>query len=87
MEPEIITLTDEDGQPVRFELLDVIGWQKADYAVLLPADEEAEQFLILRAEPDPDDPEDYLFAGIDDQAAIDGVFHLFRKRHPEFFEG
>ncbi len=86
MQQNIITLTDESGAPVRFELLDVIEYRGEDYAVLLPADEDAEMFTILLAAQDPADPEDYLFSGIDDQKTIDAVFEKFRKRHPEIFE-
>ena len=86
MNEDIIILTDETGADVRFELLDVIEHRGNDYAVLLPADEDAEMFTILLAEPDPADAEDYLFSGIDDQGTIDAVFAKFRKRHPEVFE-
>ncbi|HBI85590.1 MAG TPA: DUF1292 domain-containing protein [Ruminococcus sp.] len=86
MDRNIIVLTDEDGADVRFELLDVVEHGGDDFAVLLPADEEAEMFMILRADPDPANPEDYLFSGIEDQKLIDKVFAKFRKRHPEIFE-
>ena len=86
MDEDIIVLTDETGADVRFELLDVVEYRGDDYAVLLPADEDAEMFTILLAEPDPANAEDYMFSGIDDQETIDAVFAKFKKRNPEIFE-
>ena len=86
MDEDIIVLTDETGADVRFELLDVVEYRGDDYAVLLPADEDAEMFTILLAEPDPANAEDYVFSGIDDQETIDAVFAKFKKRNPEIFE-
>ena len=86
MQNDIITLTDESGAPVRFQLLDVVEYRSGDYAVLFPLDEDADMFTILLAEPDPANPEDYFFSGIDEQETLDAVFAKFRKRHPEIFE-
>lgn len=85
MYDDIIVLTDENGADIRFALLDVVPYEGDDYAVLLPADEDAEMFTILRADPDPADPEDYLFCGIDEQEIIDAVFAMFQERNPELF--
>ena len=85
MYDDIIVLTDENGADIRFALLDVVPYEGDDYAVLLPADEDAEMFTILRADPDPADQEDYLFCGIDEQEIIDAVFAMFQERHPELF--
>lgn len=86
MEERIITLTDENGVDTQFSLLDVIEYQGADYAVLYPADADDAPFMILRAEPDPSEPEDYFFIGIESQKLIDAVYLRFQQRHPEIFE-
>ena len=85
MERDIVVLTDENGEDVRFDLLDIVDYRGADYAVLLPADEDADMFTILRSEPDPDDSEDCLLIGIDDQKTVDAVYLKFQERHPEWF--
>ena len=41
-EQEHIWLTDEDGNEFPFDLMDVITYQDADYAVFFPADESKE---------------------------------------------
>ena len=43
----IVTLIDEEGTEMRFELLDVINYEGTDYAVLIPDDEEADSVINL----------------------------------------
>ena len=38
MEPNIITLTDQYGESVRFELLDIVEYEDQEFAVLYPAE-------------------------------------------------
>ena len=38
MEPNIITLTDQYGESVHFELLDIVEYEDQEFAVLYPAD-------------------------------------------------
>ena len=85
MERDIVVLTDENGEDIRFDLLDIVDHRGADYAVLLPADEDADMFTILRSEPSPEDPADCLLIGIDDQETVDAVYRKFQQRHPEWF--
>ena len=78
MDESIITLTDENGVDTRFSLLDVIEHQGEDYAVLYPVDDDDAPFMIPLAEPDPAEPEDYLFIGGVQQQQIDAVFAKFQ---------
>ena len=49
MEPNIITLTDQYGESVRFELLDIVEYEDQEFAVLYPADgSDDEPVHILR---------------------------------------
>ena len=48
----IVTLIDEEGAELRFEVLDVIDYEGAEYAVLLPDDEEADSVIILKVNVD-----------------------------------
>ena len=38
MDSNLIVLTDQDGNSVRFELLDIVEYKEDEYAVLYPAD-------------------------------------------------
>ncbi|QGG46723.1 DUF1292 domain-containing protein [Heliorestis convoluta] len=46
----IIILTDEEGNEIEFEELDRVEVDGKEYAVLLPADDEEDEAIILRVE-------------------------------------
>ena len=50
-ETSILTLTDENGEEVDFEYMDCIEYQGKEYLVLMPADEESSEIVILEIEP------------------------------------
>ena len=59
-ESSIISLTDENGVETEFEYLDCIEYQGKEYLVLLPADEENAEVVILEVEPVDEENENYL---------------------------
>lgn len=82
----VVTLVDEDGKEVNFEMLDRVNYEGNDYIVLLPIeemekgeDEEAE-VVILRIE-DRDGEEVYV--GIEDDEELENVFELFQQHLEE----
>ena len=46
-ETSIITMTDENGADVDFEYLDCIEYEGKEYLVLIPAEEESNEIVIL----------------------------------------
>ena len=84
----IITLDDEDGNPVDFEVLDYFEHKGVFYTALLPADEEEAEdngVLILQITPDPTDPEMELYSGVEDEKLLDEVYQVFKERNKEIF--
>ena len=82
MEPNIITLTDQYGEYVRFELLDIIEYEDQEFAVLYPADGgDDEPVHILRITSENLDLDEMEFEGLDDEDLINAVFDLFCKRN------
>ena len=79
----ILSLTDEEGNEVEFELIDSVDYQGAEYLVLLPPDEEASEVVILEVEPHDDGTESYLT--VDDDAILVAVFSIFKERFADFF--
>ena len=63
-EENILTLTDENGVETAFEYLDVIEYQGTEYLILMPAEEESDEIVILQIEPVNEENENYL--AIDD---------------------
>lgn len=82
MEPNIITLTDQYGESVRFELLDIVECEDQEFAVLYPADGgDDEPVHILRITSENLDLDEMEFEGLDDEDLINAVFDLFCKRN------
>ena len=82
MEPNIITLTDQYGESVRFELLDIVEYEDQEFAVLCPADGgDDEPVHILRITSENLDLDEMEFEGLDDEELINAVFDLFCKRN------
>lgn len=79
---DIIVLTDEEGQEIEFELLDLIEYQGEEYAVLYPAEGGEDELVhILRVISENLDDQEARYEGLDDQELIETVYRIFRKRN------
>lgn len=76
-----ITLTDENGNDATFEYLDCMEYQGKEYLVLMPADQEETQIVILEIQPVDEENENYL--AVEDSAILDGVYALFKERYKD----
>ena len=90
-EIEIITLTDENGEDMDFELLDLVEYEGKRYAVLLPpiedveGEDEDEEVLILQVEDDgTEENESYVF--VDDDDILTAVFDIFKEKFKDEFD-
>ena len=77
-EASILTLTDENGEEVDFEYMDCIEYQGKEYLVLMPADEEASEIVILEIEPVDEENENYL--SVTDEATLEAVYAIFKEK-------
>ena len=82
-EASIISLTDEEGNEVEFELIDSVDYQDKEYLILLPPDDEAAEVVILEVEPHGDDYE--TFATVSDEQTLHAVFEIFKERFQDVF--
>ena len=80
-ESSIIVLTDENGEDVEFEYLDCIEYKDTEYMVLMPADEDSNEIVILRIEPVDEENENYL--AVEDEATLDAVYAIFKERYKD----
>ena len=83
-ETGILTLTDENGQDVDFEYLDCLDYEGKEYLVLMPADEEANEIVILEVEPVDEENENYL--AVTDEAVLDAVYAIFKEKFQDVLE-
>ena len=83
----VVTLTDEDGIEVDFEILDIVPYEGGEYAVLLPVDDESDvvDAVILEVLPSGEDDEEDMLQGVEDPAVLDAVFGLFTERNKDDF--
>ncbi len=80
-----ITLTDDNGEDVSFEMLGTVEYQDRLFAVLLPFDEDDDGVVILELVP-TEDPEYDEFLGIDDEVLLNEVFEEFKKGYNGEYE-
>lgn len=81
LEQNILTLTDENGVDVDFEYLDCIDYQGKEYLVLMPAEEESTEIVILEVEPVDDETENYL--AVTDEELLNAVYDIFKEKYKD----
>ena len=82
-EVEILSLTDENGNETQFVYLDCIEYEGKEYLVLLPAEDDSAEIVILEIEPVDEENENYL--AVEDQATLDAVYAIFKERFKDVF--
>ncbi len=80
-EVSILTLTDENGNDQDFEYLDVVEYGGEEYLILMPADQESTEIIILRIEPVDEENENYL--AVEDEAILNSVYGIFKDRYKD----
>lgn len=84
----IISLTDEQGNEVEFELLDVVPYNGQEYIAIIPVaedEEESQMVQLYRIVPD-EDGESETYMGIESEEELDAVYDEFQKRNAELFD-
>ncbi len=81
---DILTLTDEEGNEVNFEIIDAVENEGKTYVLLVPAeaaeDDEVE-VIMLRVE---DNGEEDVLVTVDDEDEFNAIAELFDKKAEEY---
>lgn len=80
-----ISLTDENGNEVEFELLACIAYKDDSYIILLPVDEEETDVVILKIESDDYDSDIETYVSVEDDEILENVFAIFKKNFSHRF--
>ena len=80
-ETNILTLTDENGQDVEFEYLDCIDYMGTEYLVLMPAESNSAEIVILQVEPVDEENENYL--SVQDEGILNAVYEIFKEKYAD----
>jgi uncharacterized protein YrzB (UPF0473 family) len=83
-EVSILTLTDENGQDVDFEYLDCIEYEGKEYLVLIPAEDESNEIVILEVEPVDEELENYL--AVESEEVLNAVYAIFKDRYKDVLD-
>ena len=81
-EESILTLTDENGDELRFEYLDCIEMEGTEYLVLMP--EESNEIVILEIQPVDEENENYV--AVESEETLDAVYAIFKERYKDVLE-
>ncbi len=77
-EESTLVLTDENGVDQEFEYLDCIEYEGKEYLVLIPAEEDANEIVILEIQPVDEENENYL--AVEDEEVLNAVYGIFKER-------
>lgn len=77
MEEGVITFTDDEGNDVEFEILDVVPFENKEYLVVMPCDGEDDGGVVI-LEIKEEDGEEVYDTVIDDELA-EKIFEEFKK--------
>lgn len=80
-ESSTITLTDENGQDVTFDYLDCLEYGGKEYLVLMPAEDDSNEVVILEVEPVDEENENYL--AVEDEEILDAVYGIFKEKYKD----
>lgn len=83
-EMNILTLTDENGNDIDFEYLDVIEYQGLEYLILMPVEEESNEIVILQIEPVDEENENYL--AVESEEILTAVYEIFKERYADVLD-
>lgn len=83
----VIILSDENGEDVYFEFIDLIEYAGEEYIVLLPQeaeDEESGEVAIFKVDvSSANGEEEYI--DVEDEETLNAVFDIFREKHKDEF--
>ena len=82
-EEDLFTLTDEDGNEIKFEFLDLIELENENYVVLYPIENEADEVVILKVQETEGDQDEYLSV---DEKTLQTVYAIFKEKFKDVYD-
>ncbi len=84
-ENAFITLTDDDGNDVHFEIIDEIDFNGNNYIVLIPFEDVDDEVVILQV-ISSENPDSAEYISIEDEEVLNAVFEEFKNRNADQFD-
>lgn len=84
-EKNIMTLTDENGNTVEYELLDIIQYDEKIFVVFYPTALEDTEVVILRVE-DSENINESNYVVEEDEYIVKEVYNIFKEKYKDDFK-
>jgi len=84
-EKNIMELTDENGNTVEYELLDIVKYNNSTYAVFYPTLPNDSEIVILRVE-ESDNIDESIYIAEEDEEILREVYDLFKEKYEDEFD-
>ena len=80
-EENIYLLEDNDGNEVPFEFVDLMEYEGEEYLILMPADDDSNEIVILQIQPVDEENENYI--AVESEQILDAVYAIFKERYKD----
>lgn len=78
LESMFITLTTEEGEDIKCEVVAMFPFEEKQYAAVTPV-EDPEELILFRVEPDDEDEEEGILVDIEDEEELERVIEAFQE--------
>ena len=80
-----LTLTDDSGEDISFEVIDEFPYNGKNYVVLIPFEDLEDEVVILEAKKE-ENPEDNEYISVEDEELVKEVFEEFKNRNADEYD-
>lgn len=80
-----LTLTDDSGEDISFEVIDEFPYNGKNYVVLIPFEDLEDEVVILEAIY-AENPEDNEYISVEDEELVKEVFEKFKNRNADEYD-
>ena len=84
-EGRFLTLTDDSGEDISFEVIDEFPYNGKNYVVLIPFEDLEDEVVILEAIY-AENPEDNEYISVEDEELVKEVFEEFKNRNADEYD-
>lgn len=84
-EGRFLTLTDDFGEDISFEVIDEFPYNGKNYVVLIPFEDLEDEVVILEAIY-AENPEDNEYISVEDEELVKEVFEEFKNRNADEYD-
>lgn len=84
-EGRFLTLTDDSGEDISFEVIDEFPYNGKNYVVLIPFEDLEDEVVILEAIY-AENPKDNEYISVEDEELVKEVFEEFKNRNADEYD-